>query len=267
MNEGLEPVYLIDYSYTGTQLSNVKVQFLWNANGYRLPTEAEWEYSARSGGKNEKWAGTSDVAALIDFAWYTANPNVHSKETRITHPVGQKRPNGLGLFDMTGNVSEWVWDLFEANVFYGTEVYTNPRGYDNPGGAHLPRIYRGGDDDTGQDVRASWRGDSLPDRSVAHRGFRIARSEVQPSVWGPNENRMNWSSAEASGRNKGMRLPTLAELQQGVKDQDANDLFWHEAYWSSDLENDKVWVCGRSGSKKLSGKKEWQTEAFRCHKP
>ncbi len=75
-------------------------------NHYRLPTESEWEYAARSGGNDETWAGTSDEQQLTDYAVY---------QQRRTESVGSKKPNGLGLFDLSGNVWEWVEDCWHED--------------------------------------------------------------------------------------------------------------------------------------------------------
>ncbi len=97
---------------------------------YRLPTEAEWEYAARSGGKNEKYAGGNDIDSV---ACYSANAGGK------IHPVGQKQPNGLGIYDMSGNVWEWVQDWYDENYYKNS-----PK--DNPNGANgsAYRVLRGG---------------------------------------------------------------------------------------------------------------------------
>ena len=74
-------------------------------NGFRLPTEAEWEWAAMGGTEN-KWAGTDTESELVNYAWYGA----HSGNK--THEVKKKQPNGYGLYDMSGNVFEWCWDRF-----------------------------------------------------------------------------------------------------------------------------------------------------------
>ena len=73
---------------------------------YRLPSESEWEYAARSGGQDEIWAGTSEKSQLNEYVVWN---------TDRTAPVGTKKPNGLGLYDMSGNVDEWVEDCWHDN--------------------------------------------------------------------------------------------------------------------------------------------------------
>jgi formylglycine-generating enzyme required for sulfatase activity len=75
---------------------------------YGLPTEAQWEYAARSAGADDLYAGGDDIDAV---AWYEAN----SQGT--THPVGQKRPNALGLYDMSGNLWEWCRDTYQPDAY------------------------------------------------------------------------------------------------------------------------------------------------------
>lgn len=86
---------------------------------YRLPTEAEWEYAARSGGKNERWAGTDNEDVLSDYAWFNENAEGGTRK------VAQKKPNGLGLYDMTGNVMEWLEDYFDFE-YYGRSPKRDP---------------------------------------------------------------------------------------------------------------------------------------------
>ncbi|GAB4301551.1 MAG: formylglycine-generating enzyme family protein [Desulfuromonadia bacterium] len=100
---------------------------------YRLPTEAEWEYAARSGGKAETWSGTNDVKDLGAYAFYKDS----SGERR--HPGGKKKPNGLGIHDMSGNFFEWCQDWYDEG-YYGKSPKDNPTG---PASGEK-RVLRGG---------------------------------------------------------------------------------------------------------------------------
>ena len=99
---------------------------------YRLPTEAEWEYAARAG------SAEPTGAALDEVAWYAANSGDE------THPVGQKKPNAWGLYDMLGNVREWVEDQYSAN-YYSTSPLADPTGpAPGQGGGRGRNFARGG---------------------------------------------------------------------------------------------------------------------------
>jgi formylglycine-generating enzyme required for sulfatase activity len=113
-----------------------------------LPTEAQWEFCARSGGKSERYAGGEAIDTL---AWYEANSR------GSTHPVGGKAPNGLGLHDMSGNVWEWCMDSFDPGV-YAAHAATNPQ-IERPG---ADRVIRGG----------SWNLDSWSARCARRFNFR-----------------------------------------------------------------------------------------------
>jgi sulfatase modifying factor 1 len=138
---------------------------------YRLPTEAEWEYAARSGGKQEMWAGTNNPKELKDYAWYLNNAAF------VSHPVGQKKPNALGLYDMTGNVWEWVADWY-ADDSYATSPKDNPRGP----ATGKTRVLRGGfAGDTAESSTVMRRIGLTPDNKGAGFGFRVAASTVPPT--------------------------------------------------------------------------------------
>ncbi|MBT4174021.1 MAG: SUMF1/EgtB/PvdO family nonheme iron enzyme, partial [Candidatus Marinimicrobia bacterium] len=130
---------------------------------YRLPTEAEWEYAARSGGKKEKWSGTSNKSILGDYGWYSDNSN------RQTHIVGTKTPNGLGLYDMSGNVWEWCSDWYDSD-YYENSPKQNPQG---PQSGSF-RVKRGGSWGLYQKfLQGSGRGSCNPVSSSSYIGFRL----------------------------------------------------------------------------------------------
>ena len=148
--EGLELAYTIN---------GQEVTCNWSAKGYRLPTEAEWEYSARAN-QNFKFAGSDKVD---EVAWYDIN-------SRQTHPVGQRKPNDFGLYDMSGNVWEWCWDRYGS---YSSGRYTDPTGMDK--GPY--RVYRGGSwYDDAKGTRVSYRIHSDPTKSFNTLGFRLVRT-------------------------------------------------------------------------------------------
>ncbi|MDX2247740.1 MAG: formylglycine-generating enzyme family protein [Bacteroidia bacterium] len=132
---------------------------------WRLPTEAEWEYAA-GGGSAERtiYAGTSDEKKLGEYAWYSSNSNSQ------THPVGQKKPNRLGLYDMSGNVWEWCSDWYGD---YPSSDISDPQGPDS--GSY--RVYRGGSwDDDATFCRVAFRGYYTPDFRFNFVGFRPTRT-------------------------------------------------------------------------------------------
>ena len=155
--EGLTPAYTIGSVYD----ANRTVTWNRDANGYRLPTEAEWEYACRAGTTT---AYNTGAGITDNTGWYQAN----SDDT--THPVGQKPANAWGLYDMHGNVSEWCWDWWASDYPSGTQ--TDPEG---PSLGSL-RMRRGGDyNDYAEDVRSAYRQFLSPGGSRRDLGFRVVR--------------------------------------------------------------------------------------------
>jgi sulfatase modifying factor 1 len=122
---------------------------------YRLPTEAEWEYACRAGGNDDYHFG-NDKKQLTDYAWYNENSE------KKTHPVGQKKPNAWGLYDMHGNVAEWTYDQYLPN-FYAEASKTDGKNPVATPDKLYPLVVRGGAyDDDAKDLRAAAREASDP---------------------------------------------------------------------------------------------------------
>jgi formylglycine-generating enzyme required for sulfatase activity len=160
--EGLQPCYnekTLDWDCDFT------------ANGYRLPTEAEWEYACRAGTDTPYDFGSADK--LRQYGWAADNSD------QKTHPVGQKKPNGFGLYDLYGNVSEWCEDVYSP-TYYRESPVLDPHGPPNAG-KDVKRVIRGGSwkSSAGQCVATARWGERTGDTDACfatdYCGFRCVR--------------------------------------------------------------------------------------------
>jgi formylglycine-generating enzyme required for sulfatase activity len=150
--EGLKPYY----QFGGGAQSG--------GDGYRLPTEAEWEYACRAGSTTRFGFG-DDEATLGESAWF------YDKSGRKTHPVGRKRLNAFGLYDMHGNVCEWCWDSYDKH-YYGQSPGADPLGPSQAAG----RVRLGGGwFNNPRSCRSANRGGIAPGYRLGDLGFRVAR--------------------------------------------------------------------------------------------
>lgn len=164
---GYRPVYAIN---------NENVSADWSADGYRLPTEAEWEYAARQRGQKIRFGNGKDIANLKEINFdgsnnYKESYSIAGEYLAQTTSTGSFGPNDLGLYDMSGNVWEWCWDWYSD--YLSSSLQINPRGPDSGDS----RVLRGGSWHSAPiRIRCARRGSYTPDVLSAHIGFRIAKS-------------------------------------------------------------------------------------------
>jgi formylglycine-generating enzyme required for sulfatase activity len=148
----------------------------FSKNGYRLPTEAEWEFACRAGTTTDFPTGDlvypiyDPVDPNLDvIGWYRGNIE------GFIHNIGEKEPTGWGLYDMNGGVAEWCYDWYDRE-YYGESPLVDPRGPKNG----EERVKRGGSSfDIARHCRSSYRGLCAPDGSYGNLGFRPSRSWVE----------------------------------------------------------------------------------------
>jgi formylglycine-generating enzyme len=188
--ENLKPVYSINgctdpgvwikkvrgfipTGHTDPYLNAVKAD--WKADGYRLPTELEWIWAARGADSSKTddeipFAGFYGTGTLGDYAWYKGN------SFSTSHEIGLKKPNKLGLFDMSGNVFEWCWDWF-GDTPHGIILSVTSRGTGCESG--VARVIKGGGwRDIPSEFVLSYRCGSFPYDRDHYVGFRIVRNVI-----------------------------------------------------------------------------------------
>jgi formylglycine-generating enzyme required for sulfatase activity len=168
--DGLKnPVENVSWEDCQTFLKKLNEKFGKGSVKFSLPTEAEWEYSCRAG-STTRWCFGDDPAMIGNYAWFAEN------SAGKTQPVGQKKPNVWGLYDMHGNVVEWCADNYDKDYYRGSPPV------DPPGPASSDwRVVRGGSFNFSADgQRSAWRGTGWPTDRFNDYGFRVLRVVTVP---------------------------------------------------------------------------------------
>jgi formylglycine-generating enzyme required for sulfatase activity len=173
-HEDLTPAYTVSGS-------GDKRTVAWDksADGYRLPTEAEWEYACRAGTTSPFSTGGDITSGQANYnGHYPYKTTRRRRESRVsrksTTEIGYFKANRWGLYDMHGNVFEWCWDWYGA---YSSDAQTDPTG----AASGNYRVYRGGSwYNAAQSLRSAYRSNISPDKQVNYRGFRVVRQTDQP---------------------------------------------------------------------------------------
>ncbi len=144
-----------------------------NGDGYRLPTEAEWEFIA-TGGMDSEGYSFAGGNILEEVAWFNKNSAVREGNQQHPHEVGTKKANELGIFDLNGNSWEWCYDYYKSN-YYSSSPESNPTG---PETGTEGRVYRGGNfNSTKSFCRVTRRFHLSQNLTVGSVGFRLVRNE------------------------------------------------------------------------------------------
>jgi formylglycine-generating enzyme required for sulfatase activity/Tol biopolymer transport system component len=238
--EGLTPCYNLD-----------SWECNFEADGYRLPTEAEWEYACRAGSQAKYCFGDS-VGDLNRFAWFKENSG------GTTKPVGQKSPNRWGLYDMHGNIWQWCNDYY-SETYYSESTPANPRG---PATGKM-RVLRGGAwDCDAEKCRAAYRFKEFPVYSDAcfgadSYGFRRARNGESPGKLASSQKSVPPKAIEDRGTKSDIRnaksenRSAKAESQDLKSDPRSSILNPPSSAWQACLKGTIVFVSDRSGTLKI----------------